>query len=90
MNLIPKITNYIFLIILITCLFSSVSIKSELRQTRLELDSLSVQKGSLNNKYIESKIGEKVFRNTIKKTLPLRIKDGTVGYSHLVKNSHLI
>ena len=51
MNLIPKITNYIFLIILITCLFSAESIKLELRQARLELDFLSVQKDSLEKKY---------------------------------------
>ena len=50
MNLIPKITNYIFLIILITCLFSAESLKSELKQARLELDSLSVQKDSLEKK----------------------------------------
>ena len=60
MNLIPKITNYIFLIILITCIFSAESLKSELRQARLELDFLSVQKDSLEKKiqYIESKVGE--------------------------------
>ena len=51
MNLIPKITNYIFLILLDTCLFSAESLKSELRQARLELDSLSVQKDSLDKKY---------------------------------------
>ena len=50
MNLIPKITNYIFLIILITCLFGAESIKSKLKQVRLELDSLSVQKDSLEKK----------------------------------------
>ena len=38
------------------------SLKSELKQARLELDSLSVQKDSLEKKlqYIESKVGEKV------------------------------
>jgi len=51
MNLIPKITNYIFLIILITCLFSAESLKSELRHARIELDYLSVKKDSLEKKY---------------------------------------
>ena len=61
MNLIPKITNYIFLIILITCLFSTESLKSELKQARFEIDSVSVQKDSLEKKiqYVESKFGEK-------------------------------
>ena len=52
MNLIPKITNYIFLIILITCLFSAESLKSELRHARIELDYLSVQIDSLEKKTV--------------------------------------
>ena len=86
MNLIPKITNYIFLIILITCLFSAESLKSELRQARLELDYLSVQKDSLEKKiqYIESKVGEEVLAKYDKENTPVRIKEGLDGFSHLI------
>ena len=50
-NLISPITNYIFPILPDTCLFRAEYLKSEFRQARLELDSLSVQKDSLENKY---------------------------------------
>ena len=76
MSLIPKITNYTFLIILITCLFSAESLKSELRQAKLELDFLSVQKDSLEKKiqYIESKVGEKVLAEYDKEDAPIKKK----------------
>ena len=78
MNLIPKITNYIFLIILITCLFSAESLKSELRHARIELDYLSVQKDSLEKKiqYIESGVGEKVLAEYDKENAPVKNKRG--------------
>ncbi len=76
MNLIPKITNYIFLIILITCLFSVESLKSELRQTRLELDSLSVQKDSFKKQCIVSKVGEKVLAEYDKENASVKNKRG--------------
>ena len=76
MNLIPKITNYIFLIILITCLFSAESLKSELRHARIELDYLSVKKDSLEKKiqYIESKVGEKVLAEYDEENAPVKKK----------------
>ncbi len=78
MNLIPKITNYIFLIILITCLFSAESLKSELRHARIELDYLSVQIDSLEKKiqYIESGVGEKVLAEYDKENAPVKNKRG--------------
>ena len=78
MNLIPKITNYIFLIILITCLFSAESLKSELRHARIELDYLSVQIDSLEKKiqYIESGVGEKVLAEYDKENTPFKNKRG--------------
>ncbi len=78
MNLIPKITNYIFLIILITCLFSAESLKSELRHARIELDYLSVQIDSLEKKiqYIESGVGEKVLAEYDKENAPFKNKRG--------------
>ena len=50
------------------------SLKSELKQARLELDSLSVQKDSLEKKlqYIESKVGEKVLAEYDKENAPVK------------------
>ena len=78
MNLIPQITNYIFLILLYTCLFSAESLKSEWRQARLQLDSLSVQKDSLEKKiqYIESKVGENVLVEYDKENATVKNKRG--------------
>jgi hypothetical protein len=52
------------------------NLKAELKQTRLELDSLSIQKDSLENKlyYIESKIGEKIFAEYDKEIAPAKKK----------------
>ena len=52
------------------------NLKSELKQARLELDSLSVQKDSLENKlqYIESKVGEKIFAEYDKENAPVKKK----------------
>ena len=52
------------------------NLKSELKQARLELDSLSVQKDSLENKlqYIESKVGEKIFAEYDKESAPVKKK----------------
>ena len=52
------------------------SLKSELKQARLELDSLSVQKDSLEKKlqYIESKVGEKVLAEYDKEDAPVKKK----------------
>ena len=52
------------------------NLKSELKQARLELDSLSVQKDSLENKlqYIESKVGEKIFAEYNKESAPVKKK----------------
>ena len=52
------------------------NLKSELKQARLELDSLSVQKDSLENKlqYIESKVGEKIFADYDKESAPVKKK----------------
>ena len=50
------------------------NLKSELKQARLELDSLSVQKDSLEKKlqYIESKVGEKIFAEYDKENAPVK------------------
>ena len=52
------------------------NLKSELKQARLELDSLSIQKDSLENKlkYIESKVGEKIFAEYDKENAPVKKK----------------
>jgi len=52
------------------------NLKSELKQARLELDSLSVQKDSLEKKlqYIESKVGEKIFAEYDKENAPVKKK----------------
>ena len=52
------------------------NLKSELKQARLELDSLSVQKDSLKQKlqYIESKVGEKIFAEYDKENTPVKKK----------------
>ena len=52
------------------------NLKSELKQARLELDSLSVQKDSLEKKlqYIESKVGENIFAEYDKKNTPVKKK----------------
>jgi len=52
------------------------NLKSELKQARLELDSLSIQKDSLENKlqYIESKVGEKIFTEYDKESAPVKKK----------------
>ena len=52
------------------------NLKSELKQARLELDSLSVQKDSLEKKlqYIESKVGEKIFADYDKESAPVKKK----------------
>ncbi len=52
------------------------NLKSELKQARLELDSLSVQKDSLEKKlqYIESKVGEKIFAEYDKESAPVKKK----------------
>ena len=52
------------------------SLKSELKQARHELDSLSVQKDSLEKKiqYIESKVGEKVLAEYDKEDAPVKKK----------------
>ncbi|MBC8256781.1 MAG: hypothetical protein H8E85_05665 [Candidatus Marinimicrobia bacterium] len=52
------------------------ALKSELKQARLEMDSLSVQKDSLEKKlqYIESKVGEKVFAEFDKENAPVKKK----------------
>ena len=52
------------------------NLKSELKQARLELDSLSVQKDSLEKKlqYIESKVGEKIFAEYDKESTPVKKK----------------
>ena len=52
------------------------NLKSELKQARLELDSLSVQKDSLEEKlqYIESKVGEKIFAEYDKENAPVKKK----------------
>ena len=52
------------------------NLKSELKQARLEQDSLSVQKDSLEKKlkYIESKVGEKNFAENDKENAPVKKK----------------
>jgi hypothetical protein len=52
------------------------NLKSELKQARLELDSLSVQKDSLENKlqYIESKVGENIFAEYDKENATVKKK----------------
>jgi len=52
------------------------NLKSELKQVRLELDSLSVQKDSLEKilQYIESKVGEKIFADYDKEDAPIKKK----------------
>ena len=52
------------------------NLKSELKQARLELDSLSVQKDSLEKKlqYIESKVGEKIFAEYDKESARVKKK----------------
>ena len=52
------------------------SLKLELKQARLELDSLSVQKDSLEKKiqYIESKVGKKVLADYDNENSPINKK----------------
>ena len=52
------------------------NLKSELKQVRLELDSLSVQKDSLEKilQYIESKVGKKIFSEYDKEDAPVKKK----------------
>lgn len=52
------------------------NLKSELKQVRLELDSLSIQKDSLEKilQYIDSKAGEKIFAEYDKEDAPVKKK----------------